>query len=223
VTPVCIGYAECSVLSDESQFVEPRLLVFGKAGVLLESLMFGYADTLLMTIPTSKGVFARSEFMRWMCWVSAFLLVCGTIGRAGACDCDKNRTVLPAVAPPSYTVLSSEACCAPGGFIATPGCCDYSRPCCTNAWAGFCVRKSMRCDPCRCGAGFPRGAYYGGSWCDSGCFRWDSGCCQSQAVPGTIETQMIEPAPASQTPAPTPAPAPEKSGQRPRTTFSYVK
>jgi len=162
--------------------------------------------------------------MRWMCWVSTILLVGRMIGVAAACDCDKNRTVLPAVAPASFAVLSSDVCCAPGGYVTVPGCCEELRPCCANAWAGFCVRKSMKHDACRGCAGIPRGVWHGGVWYESDGFR-SSNCCNSGGVSNADEPTTIQPAPTSPTPTPTPAPvpAPEKSGQRPRTTFSYVK
>ncbi|MEN6452423.1 MAG: hypothetical protein ABFC96_18195 [Thermoguttaceae bacterium] len=38
--------------------------------------------------------------------------------------------------------LGCDACCAPPGYCLAPGCCEYQRHCCDNAWAGYCEHRS---------------------------------------------------------------------------------
>lgn len=35
-----------------------------------------------------------------------------------------------------------EACATPPGYTLRPGCCEPRRPCCDNAWAGYCEHRS---------------------------------------------------------------------------------
>ena len=38
--------------------------------------------------------------------------------------------------------LSGPACASPPGYAWVPGCCEPRRPCCDNAWAGYCERRA---------------------------------------------------------------------------------
>lgn len=73
--------------------------------------------------------------MRWTGGVfAAMVLVVGTTGAApagqpGCMNCNRTAANSP---------WAAEACAAPAGFTCTPGCCEERRPCCDNAWDGYC-------------------------------------------------------------------------------------
>jgi hypothetical protein len=157
--------------------------------------------------------------MRWMCWVSTAVLACSVTSGVLACDCDGHRSA-PVISQPSYSVLSGEACCSPMGYGWTSGCCEYSRPCCTNAWEGYCVRKSACANSCRGGCAAPRAARHAGYCCNTPVWGGWTECCtssSSEVIESSPNTNTIQPIPAA------PTPATEKSSQRPRPVTSYVK
>lgn len=86
-----------------------------------------------------EGVF----LMRWMHWVSAALFLSTVVWSQSVwainpgCGC---RT-LSGDGPINYAALSGGACCSPTGFAMAPGCCEYYKPCCDNAWAGYCEHR----------------------------------------------------------------------------------
>lgn len=73
--------------------------------------------------------------MRWTGGVfAAMVLVVGTTGTApagqpGCMNCNRTAANSP---------WAAEACAAPAGFTCTPGSCEERRPCCDNAWDGYC-------------------------------------------------------------------------------------
>lgn len=143
--------------------------------------------------------------MRWMYWVSMTVLICGLVDSAlgfqPGCGCQNSA----AVGQPSYAALSGEACCSPAGYALTPGCCEYSRPCCNNAWAGYCAHRA-KVDAFWSRVGVPRSAR---------CMGIDG-----EATPACncdSNNTMMQPTPASQ-----PA-LPEKSGQNARPAVFILK
>ena len=38
--------------------------------------------------------------------------------------------------------LDGDICGTPAGYCLAPGCCEYSRHCCDNAWAGYCQHRA---------------------------------------------------------------------------------
>ena len=42
----------------------------------------------------------------------------------------------------AQAALAAEACAGPGGYTLVPGCCELSRHCCDNAWAGYCQHRA---------------------------------------------------------------------------------
>jgi hypothetical protein len=95
--------------------------------------------------------------------------------------------------------FDAEACGAPCGYSLVPGCCEDTRHCCDNAWAGYCDHRAKveafwaRVGvPGSCGRGrVCRGAPMGS-------------CCPSNVAPASVG----EPTPAIPTPAHTAMPAP---------------
>jgi hypothetical protein len=151
--------------------------------------------------------------MRWMSWGSVAVVFCGlvyaglvdvAVGGSPYCGCHGNAMT----DTPDYQALSGGACCSPPGYTVAPGCCEYTRPCCTNVWAGYCEERA-RADAFCSRLGTPRGhhrLFWGGEPVSSSC----------KCVPGeTIITEptSAEPASASPTPAVKSTDA-EKSGKR---------
>jgi hypothetical protein len=91
-------------------------------------------------------------------------------------------------------VWAAEACGAPAGYTMVPGCGEEHRPCCDNAWAGYCEHRakvdafwSRVGQPGSCG----RGAFSRPVRCE----MCSEGC----------STVIVQPTPAVVTPSPTPA------------------
>lgn len=140
--------------------------------------------------------------MRWMNWVSAAVLLSSltTASLAGQPDCGCRGATM--MNQPGYAALCGEACCSPPGYALVPGCCEDWKPCCANAWAGYCAHRS-KVDACWSRVGMPRSerhAMAGGECVDS-----------------AASEAPLRPTPAS------PPRTPEKSGQRMQSTKSLWK
>jgi hypothetical protein len=129
--------------------------------------------------------------MRWMDWVSAavFLVSLSAAASAGSPGCGCRSAAI--INQPGYAALCGEACCSPPGYALIPGCCEDHKPCCDNAWAGYCAHRA-KVDAHWSRVGTPHARRHG-----TVCEEWTD-------------------APANDTPLrPVPAaPSPEKSGQR---------
>jgi hypothetical protein len=76
--------------------------------------------------------------MRWTSWILAVTVI-GLAGPAagyqpGCVGCNGGMT--------AQQGLDAEACASPGDYCLTPGCCEDHRPCCDNAWAGYCDHRA---------------------------------------------------------------------------------
>ena len=102
--------------------------------------------------------------MRWIGVILTAAIVAGFVGSAsgqqsGCAGCN-GKTPFGHASPWS---MDGAPCCSPPGYTLVPGCCEYSRHCCDNAWAGYCehrarvesfwarvgVPKPRRCRPLR--------------------------------------------------------------------------
>ena len=137
--------------------------------------------------------------MRWTGWVVAAAVI-GLTGPAtgyqpGCASCNGGASA------GSWTQqgLDAEACAGPAGYCLVPGCCEETRHCCDNAWAGYCDHRA-RVDAFWARVGTPHACphtrpcrqapMYCGSPCDA-CY-----------------TGSMQPTPAAPSSAPTPAPTP---------------
>jgi hypothetical protein len=120
---------------------------------------------------------------------------------SGCAQCNRNTTV----GQTTGWALDAEAGRTPPGYSLTPGCCEWSRPCCDNAWAGYCEHRAKvdafwsrvggakpTCRAAACRQAMPAA-------CDP------CPCCVMQSAPTAT--------PDAVSPAPTPA-APMKAGER---------
>jgi hypothetical protein len=110
--------------------------------------------------------------MRWICWASVPLAVCGLMRSAAGLDSTYGWGGTCASCQQGYG-YDAPACAAPF-FGFQPGCCESPPSPCDNAWAGYCQEKARCRDFCyRLGTG-------------AGIFRgWMPGICQ--AMPGATE------------------------------------
>lgn len=124
--------------------------------------------------------------MRYMGVVAAVVIFSGVAARAnayqpGCLDCNRNSRL-------DMRALCGPPCCSPFGYALTPGCCEYSRPCCENAWDGYCEhRAKVEAFWSRIGA--PKShrrpvAHYAPPI-----------ACYDDAAPGLEPTRAIQPAP----------------------------
>jgi hypothetical protein len=154
--------------------------------------------------------------MRAITWISAVVVLAlsgSALGDQPSCPGCYGGPAGPGI-PAVQRGLDAEPCCGPIGYCLGPGCCEYRRHCCDNAWAGYCEEKARSeafwanfCNPC------------GGS-CRRSCRQapmavYDSACPTSTVAPQP--TPAVQPAPAvpAHPPAPTPTPpaASPKLGQ----------
>jgi hypothetical protein len=108
-----------------------------KVTVLFQRPAFGSVRILIqwgrwaVLWPRTRGVCT----MRWAEWI----FVAATIGsvsltngvQAGCAGCKG-----------SLAPWDAEACASPPGYAMTPGCGEMHRPCCDNAWAGYCDQRA---------------------------------------------------------------------------------
>ncbi|MBN1393998.1 MAG: hypothetical protein JW959_03120 [Pirellulales bacterium] len=73
-------------------------------------------------------------------WIFAASVLAGVF--ALAADLDAGCGCGSCDGTTSYWALGRGACCSPPGYCMTPGCCELYRPCCDNAWAGYCENKA---------------------------------------------------------------------------------
>ena len=142
--------------------------------------------------------------MQWKCWVWAVAVI-GIAGPALAyqpgCGCNGQM----AAGRPGYQGLGAEACCGPTGYSLTPGCCEDQRPCCNNAWAGYCAHRA-KVEACWGRIGAPRPPRRAAA-----CLEVASPPCNCEAGETRLQpTPATPPEPAM----PVPQAAPEKSGRR---------
>jgi hypothetical protein len=57
---------------------------------------------------------------------------------SGCAGCNRGQ----AAGPTASWALDAEACATPPGYTLAPGCCEESRHCCDNAWAGYCEHRA---------------------------------------------------------------------------------
>ncbi len=131
--------------------------------------------------------------MRWMDWVSAavFFSSLSAAALAGPPDCGCRSAAI--MNRPGYAALCGEACSCPSGYALVPGCCEDCKPCCDNAWAGYCQHRT-KVDACWSRVGVPhskRHATPHEEWTDA-----------------AVSDSPLRPIPAS------PPQTPEKSSQR---------
>ena len=121
--------------------------------------------------------------------------------QSGGAECNG---ALPA-GPMVSWALDAEACCTPPGYCLSPGCCEHSRRCCDNAWAGYCEhRAKVEAFWARVGVPKPHGR--------------PAACRQAPMAPcAPCSTPAVQPTPAvlppSTSPLPPPAP-PEKATRK---------
>jgi hypothetical protein len=135
--------------------------------------------------------------MRSTVWVLMALVGLAASAAEGQAGCTNCKGKLP-------PGLDAEACAAPGGFCLEPGCCEESRRCCDNAWAGYCDHRA-RVDAFWSRVGVP-GSHGRGRAC-----RWavTTPCSMCEQAPADLQ-----PLPAVNSPTPAPSPAPPKAGRR---------
>jgi hypothetical protein len=79
--------------------------------------------------------------MRWTGWIFV-LAVTGLAGTAvgyqpGCAECNGG------MAGGAWgQALDAEPCCGRPGYCLVPGCCEDTRHCCDNAWAGYCEHRT---------------------------------------------------------------------------------
>ncbi len=131
--------------------------------------------------------------MQWRDWLSAAVLASSlsTVTLAAAADCGCRGAAL--MNYPGYAALCGEACCCSPGYALVPGCCENYKPCCDNAWAGYCEHRA-KVDARRSRVGVPHAG------------RHAAVCCGWAAI--ETEESPLQPIPAA------PAEPPEKSRQR---------
>jgi hypothetical protein len=93
--------------------------------------------------------------MRWTPWILAAAIVAGCVGRAAGGQPVCIGCGGMAVGLRSQWSLGCDPCCAPPGYCLAPGCCEFQRRCCDNAWAGYCQHRA-RVEAFWAGAGVPK-------------------------------------------------------------------
>ncbi len=88
--------------------------------------------------PYKQGVLA----MRRINWILAAAVFVGVAGPAASLDAGCGCAECNGAMAAGYWALGGPACCSPPGYCLAPGCGEDSRPCCDNAWAGYCQRKA---------------------------------------------------------------------------------
>jgi hypothetical protein len=99
----------------------------------------------------------------------------------------------------------AEACASPGGHCFAPGCCEDTRHCCDNAWAGYCDHRA-KVDAFWSHVGVP-GSCARSRPCRQAIVAPDSPC-------EPVSTPAIQPTPAVPTRAPAAMPAPPDEAAR---------
>ncbi len=104
----------------------------------------------------------------------------------------------------NYHGMDAEACASPCGYSLAPGCCEDTRHCCDNAWAGYCEHRA-RVDAFWYRVGAP-------GWCGRG-----KNSCQAPMMPcqscAAATMDATHPTPAAAPTAP-PVPAPPVARNR---------
>jgi hypothetical protein len=81
--------------------------------------------------------------MRWIAMILTAAFVAASVGSASGqqtgCAGQNGKTPLRQAAPSS---LDGAPCYSPPGYALAPGCCEFSRRCCDNAWAGYCEHRA---------------------------------------------------------------------------------
>jgi hypothetical protein len=140
--------------------------------------------------------------MRATTWVLGVVLIGMSgpvVGYEPPCaSCNGGLAAGPAV----QRGLDAGPCAGPIGYCLTPGCCEHTRRCCDNAWAGYCEHRA-KVEACCANAG---------NHCRRACRQAPmaySGC------DGPNSNGALQPTPAVPAPAPAPAPhaPPTKLGQ----------
>jgi hypothetical protein len=174
--------------------------------------------------------------MRATGWILATALIAGLVatangGQSGCAGCIGAGGPWPV----NVAALSGEACCSPNGYAghsALPGCCCTNhRPCCDNAWDGYCehharvqafwTRVGTGAPVPRCCPGVPRRTLaeaYAGRRCVSDC---QQPCPCQQSAPTAVPTRAAPTA----TPAPAvePTPAPPSAAPAAKADETYNK
>ena len=153
--------------------------------------------------------------MRWTGWILAAIVV-GCLGQANAGQpCVGCAGGTRGFGQPELAALGGDACFSPNGYsgnapLCGAGCND--RPCCQNAWDGYCERKArlQSCCPPACNGVRVR-------WIP--CIRQAAPECTPPNVECTPQNQKSEPTPAAspvrRVPPVDPAPAVEASPPTP--------
>ena len=100
--------------------------------------------------------------------------------------------------------LGAEPCCSPPGYCMAPGCCEVYKPCCDNAWAGYCEHKAkVQAFWARVGVKKPktRRSFFS-------CFPWCRPCYE-EPLPCEAPTPAVAPIPNDEPTTPI-APMPEE-------------
>ena len=80
--------------------------------------------------------------MRWTIWMFAATVIATAstaVGHQPGC------TICGGGMPGGVWMqrgLDAEACASPAGYCLVPGCCEDTRHCCDNAWAGYCDHRA---------------------------------------------------------------------------------
>lgn len=93
--------------------------------------------------------------MRATDWVIVAVVI-GLAGPAagqptGCAVCNRGQ----AKGPNASWAFDAEACATPPGYSLAPGCCEQSRHCCDNAWAGYCEHRA-KVEACWARVGTPK-------------------------------------------------------------------
>jgi hypothetical protein len=81
--------------------------------------------------------------MRWVAVVLTGVVIAGlagsAVGQPSGCAGCNGKTLFPYA---GHWSMDGAPCCSPPGFTLVPGCCECSRHCCDNAWAGYCDHRA---------------------------------------------------------------------------------
>jgi hypothetical protein len=160
---------------------------------------FGFPEDWARVASEDNCGLAKGAFvMRWTGWILA-VAVMGLSGPAagsqpGCAGCNGGM----AGGVRAQRGLDAEPCASPCGYSLAPGCCEDTRHCCDNAWAGYCDHRA------KVDAYWTRVGVPGACACRKPCRNATEvpcvPCCPRETAP-------IQPTPA----APVPAPAPAKA------------
>ena len=158
--------------------------------------LFRQMGTVPFFLHEDEGVFA----MRWIGVVWTAAMVAGFAGSAGGqqsgCAGCNGKTSFAHASP---WAMDGAPCCSPPGYTLVPGCCEGSRHCCDNAWAGYCDHRArVESFWARVGVPKPRRCCLGGQPAASG------SSCPESPVPGVrpVPDSTFTPASAAARPAP---------------------